>query len=78
MFKKPEIRLALKVLLLFAALYTTAFLLLKGLYIYLFMALPVTVFAIFDIYKMLKKAQDEVSEFVESIHYRDFSRNFNW
>ena len=34
-------------------------------------------FVLYDIYKMLKKAQDEVTEFVESIHYRDFSRNFN-
>jgi len=31
----------------------------------------------YDIYRMLKKAQDEVQEFVESIHYRDFSRYFN-
>ena len=35
------------------------------------------VYFIFDIYKMLQKAQDEVNNFVESIHYRDFSRNFN-
>jgi signal transduction histidine kinase len=31
----------------------------------------------YDIYRMLKKAQNEVQEFVESIHYRDFSRYFN-
>ena len=77
MFKKPEVRLALKVLLLFIVLYTTAFLILKGLNIYLLIVLPIAAYALFDIYKMLKKAQDEVSEFVESIHYRDFSRNFN-
>jgi two-component system, NtrC family, nitrogen regulation sensor histidine kinase NtrY len=77
MFKKPEFRIAIKVLFLFIALYATAFLLLKGLHIYLLIAVPITAYVIYDIYKMLKKAQDEVSEFVESIHYRDFSRNFN-
>jgi two-component system, NtrC family, nitrogen regulation sensor histidine kinase NtrY len=77
MFKKPEARIALKVLLLFIALYATAFLILKGLYFYLIIVLPITTYVVFDIYKMLKKAQDEVTEFVEAIHYRDFSRNFN-
>jgi two-component system, NtrC family, nitrogen regulation sensor histidine kinase NtrY len=77
MFKKPEFRIVLKVLLLFIALYATAFLILKGMHVYLLIALPITAYVVFDIYKMIKKAQDEVSEFVESIHYRDFSRNFN-
>ncbi len=30
-----------------------------------------------DIFKMLQKAHREIEEFVEAIHYRDFSRNFN-
>ncbi len=77
MFKKPEARLAIKVLLLCVVLYATAFLMLKGLYVYLLVWLPVTTYVLYDIYKMLRKAQDEVTEFVESIHYRDFSRNFN-
>ena len=77
MFKKPEIRIVLKVLLLVIVLYAVAFLILKGLNVYLLIALPITAYVVFDIYKMIKKAQDEVSEFVESIHYRDFSRNFN-
>ena len=77
MFKKPEIRIAIKVLFLFIVLYAVAFLILKGLNTYLLIALPITAYVVFDIYKMLKHAQDEVTEFVESIHYRDFSRNFN-
>ncbi len=77
MFKKPEVRIILKVLLLTVLLFIVAFLMLKGLQSYLLMALPVTAYAVFDIYKMLKKAQDEVNDFAESIHYRDFSRNFN-
>jgi two-component system, NtrC family, nitrogen regulation sensor histidine kinase NtrY len=77
MLKKPEFRLTLKVSLLVITLFIIAFLILKGLYIYLMIALPVAVYVIYDMYRMLKKAQDEVTEFVEAIHYRDFSRNFN-
>ncbi len=77
MFKKPEIRIAIKVVLLFIVLYGVAFLSVKGWYFYLWFAVPVMLYVLYDIYKMLKKAQDEVTEFVESIHYRDFSRNFN-
>ncbi len=77
MSKKLEWRLALKVCLLFISLLVTAFVILKGWYNFLIIVIPVVVYFIFDIYKMLQKAQDEVNNFVESIHYRDFSRNFN-
>ncbi len=77
MFKKPEIRIAIKVVLLFIVLYAVAFLWVKGWYFYLWFVVPIMLYVLYDIYKMLKKAQDEVTEFVESIHYRDFSRNFN-
>jgi two-component system, NtrC family, nitrogen regulation sensor histidine kinase NtrY len=77
MFKKPEIRIAIKVLLLCIVLYAVAFLWIKGWYFYLWFVVPIMLYVLYDIYKMLKKAQDEVTEFVESIHYRDFSRNFN-
>ncbi len=75
--QKPEIRIAIKVLLLFIVLYALAFILLKGLYMYVWIVAPMALYVLYDVYKMLKKAQDEVTEFVESIHYRDFSRNFN-
>ncbi len=77
MIKKPEFRIAIKMLLLFIVLYALAFLIQKGLFTYVLIALPIAAYVLFDIYKMLKKAQDEVTDFVESIHYRDFSRNFN-
>ena len=77
MFKKPEVRIAIKVFLLFIVLYAVAFVIIKGFYNYLFFLVPIMGYVLFDVYKMLKKAQDEVNEFVESIHYRDFSRNFN-
>ncbi len=41
------------------------------------LSVPVVLFQIYDIFNMLKKAQEEVQEFVEAVHYRDFSRYFN-
>ena len=77
MLKKPELRIAIRVLLLCIVLYVVAFLWIKGWHSYLWFVVPIAIYVLYDIYKMLKKAQDEVTEFVESIHYRDFSRNFN-
>ena len=44
---------------------------------YSYFLIPVLLYFIYDLYIMMKKAQSEVDEFVESIRYRDFSRNFN-
>jgi nitrogen fixation/metabolism regulation signal transduction histidine kinase len=38
---------------------------------------PALILQIMEIFRFLKKAQDEVNEFVESVHYRDFSRHFD-
>jgi two-component system, NtrC family, nitrogen regulation sensor histidine kinase NtrY len=76
-FKKYEWRLLIKVVLMFAALVAAAWLLVSKKYLYLSMITPLVLYQLYDVYRMLKKAQDEVQEFVESIHYRDFSRYFN-
>jgi signal transduction histidine kinase len=76
-YKKYEIRLLLKVVLLFAVLAGTAWLMVNKYYLYMGLSIPVVLYQVYDIYRMLKKAQDEVKEFVESVHYRDFSRYFN-
>ncbi len=76
-FKKYEWRLLIKVVLLFATLVAAAWLLVSKKYLYLSMVMPLVLYQLYDVYRMLKKAQDEVQEFVESIHYRDFSRYFN-
>ncbi len=75
--QKSEIRLSFKVGFLFVVLLALAFAILKGWYTYLVLIIPVVGYSLFDIYKMLQKAQEELNTFVESIHYRDFSRNFN-
>jgi nitrogen fixation/metabolism regulation signal transduction histidine kinase len=76
-FKRYEWRLILRVLALFVTLLAMAFILLKGLYIYLLLVLPIVIYELVDMIRFNKKAQQEISQFVESVHYRDFSRHFD-
>jgi two-component system, NtrC family, nitrogen regulation sensor histidine kinase NtrY len=76
-FKRYEWRLILRVLALFVTLLTMAFILLKGLYVYLLLVLPIVIYELVDMIRFNKKAQQEISQFVESVHYRDFSRHFD-
>ena len=77
MFRKYEWRIIFRVILLFISLSVCSFLFVKGLYIYLLLSAAVVVYQVIDFYRFNKKAQDEVAQFVEAIHYRDFSRNFD-
>lgn len=77
MFKKFELRILVRVVLLFFTLSCAAFIMVKGQLIYLTVLLPVIIFQLIDFYRFHRKAQDEVAQFVESIHYRDFSRYFD-
>ena len=64
-------------LLLFATLSITSFLLVKGLYVYLLLAIPVIIYQVIEFYRFQRKAHTELEQFVESVHYRDFSRYFD-
>lgn len=77
MFKQFEWRILVRVALLFVTLSGTAFLLVNGYYVYLLLAVPVIIYQLVDFYKFHKKAHDELNQFVESVHYRDFSRSFD-
>ncbi|MGZ3814419.1 MAG: sensor histidine kinase [Mucilaginibacter sp.] len=76
-FKRYEWRLLLRVLILFITLSATSIIAVQGMYLYLMIACPLLVYELIDMIRFQKKAQDEVSQFVESIHYRDFSRHFD-
>src|SRR5580704_3405459 len=76
-FKRYEWRLVIRVLLLFFMLLVTAFLIVYVQYIYLFAVVPVVVYELLDLIRFQEKAQEEITQFVESIHYRDFSRHFD-
>ena len=76
-FKRYEWRLLLRVLILFITLTATSILAVEGSYPYLVITCPMLVYELIEMIRFQKKAQDEVSQFVESIHYRDFSRHFD-
>ncbi|MES2277643.1 MAG: HAMP domain-containing sensor histidine kinase [Bacteroidota bacterium] len=76
-YKRYEWRFVLRVMALFITLTAAAFIIVKGLFIYLVFAMPVIVYQMVELIRFQKKAQDEVNQFVESIHYRDFSRHFD-
>jgi two-component system nitrogen regulation sensor histidine kinase NtrY len=75
-FKRYQERILLRVLFMFLTLSCAALLLVKG-NGYVISLLPVIVFQVIDFYNFHRKAQEEVEQFVESIHYRDFSRHFD-
>jgi len=75
--KKFEWRIILRVLLLFVTLTITAFLLVKGWTVYLLLSVPVIIYQLIEFTRFQKKAHSELEQFVESVHYRDFSRYFD-
>ena len=76
-FKRYQERILIRVLLMFLTLSLASFLLVKGWYERLALLLPVIIIQLVDFYNFHRKAQQEVEQFVESIHYRDFSRYFD-
>jgi two-component system, NtrC family, nitrogen regulation sensor histidine kinase NtrY len=76
-FKKNDLGILLRVLLLSITLLALAFMIVKSQYGYALFLLPLIIFQVIDFYRLHKKAEEEVEQFVESIHYRDFSKFFN-
>src|ERR1700748_1765812 len=76
-FKRYQERILIRVLFMLLTLSCASFLMVKGRYELLAALLPVIIFQLVDFYNFHRKAQLEVEQFVESIHYRDFSRYFD-
>ena len=76
-YKKYEFNILLRVVLLFAALCAEAYFVTGGLYLYAIILSPVVIIQVINFYLYHKRAQREVEDFIEAIHYRDFSRHFN-
>ena len=76
-FKRYQERILIRVLFMFLTLSLASWLLITGQYPYLASLVPVIIFQLVDFYNFHRKAQLEVEQFVESIHYRDFSRYFD-
>ncbi len=62
---------------MFGTITGAAFLLVHELYQFEILAVPIIIYQVLDFFRLHKKAQQEVEQFVESIHYRDFSRHFD-
>jgi len=76
-FKNIEWKILVRVVVLFLALLGTSVLLVSHLYAYLVITLPLTIYIVYEFYRFNRKAHDELDQFVESVHYRDFSRHFD-
>jgi nitrogen fixation/metabolism regulation signal transduction histidine kinase len=77
MFKKFELRILIRVILLFAVLCISAVVVVQAQYIYLIILVPVLGYQFSNFYRFFLKTQNELEQFVESVHYRDFSRHFD-
>jgi signal transduction histidine kinase len=76
-FNRYEYRLVFRVLALLVTLMLLALITVQAQYIYLIVVIPAVIFEVMDMIRFQKKALDEVDQFVESVHYRDFSRHFD-
>src|SRR5215217_5795468 len=76
-FKNFQWRILSRVLLLFITLTAASFFLVKQWHLYLALLAPVLLYQIVEFIRFQKKTHQELSEFVEAIHYRDFSRYFD-
>lgn len=76
-FNRYEWRLILRVIIMFLSMAAASWLLVKGNYVYSVALVPVIIYEVVELMRFQWKAQDEVDQFVESVHYRDFSRHFD-
>lgn len=76
-FKKYDWSLVIRIALLFATMSGAALLLSKGLFLIMAVVLAVIVLQVIDLYRFTNKSKEELEQFVESVHYRDFSRHFD-
>ncbi len=76
-YKKYELSILVRVIIMFAVLCAESYFIVSQQYVYAVILSPVVVIQVINFYLFHKRAQREVEEFVEAIHYRDFSRHFN-
>src|SRR5438128_11750 len=76
-FKKYEWRILVAVLSLLVTLCVASFLITRQYYVYLLLVVPVIIYQVIELYRFQQKSHKELEQFVESVHYRDFSRYFD-
>ncbi len=76
-FKKFGWSILFRAIFAFVSLFFLSYSILHQIYWLTTLLVPIIAFQFYDYYKFQKKAQDEIKQFVEAIHYRDFSRYFD-
>ncbi len=76
-FKRFEWKIIWRVIFLLMTTSAISWLLLHEYYLYMMIPAGILIYQVFDFYFFNKKAHDEIAQYVESVHYRDFSRHFN-
>src|SRR5215213_8471198 len=76
-FKNFEFRIVLRVVFLFITLFAFSFFVVKTWFLFAALISPVIFYQVIELIRFQRKAQEEVNQFVESVHYRDFSRYFD-
>ena len=76
-FRKYEINILLRLLLLLITIGASVFLLLKSLLAYAVLVLVIIIYQVWELLRFITKSNFELDQFIESIHYRDFSRHFD-
>lgn len=69
--------LLLRCILLFISIAAASYLIVKGWYLWAALVAPILVYQMMQFFRFHKKTQEELNQFVESVHYRDFSRYFD-
>jgi two-component system, NtrC family, nitrogen regulation sensor histidine kinase NtrY len=67
----------LRTILLFLVMLAGSWCLVKGWYAAEIFVALILIYLFYEYYRFNKKAQNEIQQFVESVHYRDFSRHFD-
>ena len=76
-FRNFQWRILSRVILLLITLSVASYFLVKQWHLYLALLSPVILYQVIEFIRFQKKTYDEINQFVEAIHYRDFSRYFD-
>ena len=76
-YNRPGLRLAVRIILIAIIVAAATYLYINGYILFGSIILFLAVYISLNLYEFLKKSQMEVKQFVEGVHYRDFSRHFD-
>ena len=75
--KKYEWWIVLRVIFLFVVLLATVYCVLNRNFILLLFLIPILIYQVYEFILFQRKAHNELNQFVEAVHYRDFTTHFD-